>query len=114
MIIILPPSVDGGRFFFVINGIRGKRFDFEKRDNMTLYELMILNKSMLKMLSDYGITMEDFQHIQLFKDYLYIKAKYKKTSYAIQEVATKYKMSERTVYRIVKRFHSFCQNVAVE
>jgi len=81
---------------------------------MTAYELLLLNKNMLKLLSKHGITMEDCNNIELFKDYLVMKAKFHKTSYAIQVLAEKYGMSERTVYRTVSRFHNLCQEVAVE
>lgn len=69
---------------------------------------------MLKLLSSHGITMEDCNNIQLFKDYLVMKGHKNKTSYIIQCLAEKYNMGERTVYRVIKRFHEFCREVAVE
>lgn len=81
---------------------------------MTKYELLLLNRDMLKMLSKHGIYTDDYKYILLYKEYQKMKSENLKTAYIIQILSDKYNMSERTVYRTIRRFNNYCQNVAVE
>ncbi|MBQ7690211.1 MAG: hypothetical protein IJT30_03325 [Muribaculaceae bacterium] len=57
-------------------------------------------------MSEVGIRIGDYRHLVLWSDYCDIINKGNKKCYAITVVAHRYKVSERTAERIIKRFES--------
>lgn len=80
---------------------------------MNAYDILLLNQNMLKMMSENGIVADDYKHIQMFKDYTKMKDCGDKISYIVQVLSSRYNLSERSVYRIIKRFHGYCNEIAV-
>lgn len=81
---------------------------------MTAYEALLLNAEMLNRLSSFGIKLDDCENIQLYRDYLLLRKENSKISYIVPTLAYKYKRSERSVYRAIKRCDTLCQNVVIE
>lgn len=70
---------------------------------MTLYELISFHKELLHRLSDAGVRTGDYRYADLFRDYTeMIQAGYKVT-YAVAVLSERYRVSERTVYALLRR-----------
>ena len=80
---------------------------------MKVIEILNLNKELLKKFQTAGIRMEDVQYIDLFNEYLALVTQGEKVSYIVATLATKYAVSERKVYDLIKRFKSDCNLLAV-
>ena len=57
----------------------------------------------LKMMSNSGIKIEDWQHIEMYEEYVDMRRNKEKFRYIIAYLAEKYKTSESTIKRVVKR-----------
>lgn len=80
---------------------------------MKVIEILNLNKELLKKFQTAGIRMEDVEYIDLFNEYLALVTQGEKVSYIVATLATKYAVSERKVYDLIKRFKSDCNLLAV-
>lgn len=80
---------------------------------MKVIEILNLNKELLKKFQTAGIRMEDVEYIDLFNEYLALVTQGEKVSYIVATLATKYAVSERKVYDLIKRFKSDCNMLAV-
>lgn len=69
-------------------------------------ELVNFNAKSLKAMSEVGIRIVDYRHLVLWNDYCALMAEGHKKTYALAVVASRYKVSERTVLRIITRFES--------
>lgn len=76
---------------------------------MTIYEVLSLNKELLKTLSEFSININDYKDVQLYEDYLAMKRQGNKITYIVCTLANKYKKCERSVYRIIKHFSKHCK-----
>lgn len=57
----------------------------------------------MEMMSKCGIKVEDWKHLKMYEEYLDMRKKCEKFRYIMAYLAEKYKISESTVKRIVKR-----------
>lgn len=80
---------------------------------MKVIEILNLNKELLKNFQKAGIRLDDVQYIDLFNEYLALVTRGEKVSYIVATLATKYSVSERKVYDLIKRFKSDCNLLAV-
>ena len=80
---------------------------------MKVIEILNLNKELLKNFQKAGIRMDDVQYIDLFNEYRTLHAQGEKVSYIVAILATKYRVSERKVYDLIRRFKSDCNLLAV-
>lgn len=71
---------------------------------MTTADYIEMHVGGMKMLSKYGIRMDDYKYVDLYKDYALMVKNGNKVSYAVAYLADKYSMSEASVYRILRRF----------
>ena len=55
------------------------------------------------MMSKFGIKLNDWKHIEMFEEYLDMRKSREKFRYIMAYLAEKYKISESSVKRIVKR-----------
>lgn len=76
---------------------------------MTIYKLLSLNKNVLICLSNSGVTLNDYQYIELFEEYTKMFNEGLKTTYIVTVLSDKYKVSERKIYSIIKRVKSAAQ-----
>ena len=75
---------------------------------MTIYELLSLNKDLLRYLSETGIRVKDYRYVYLFRDYTKMKRDGCKTTYAVAVLAEKYGICERKVYDVIRRLQETC------
>ena len=84
----------------------------QEKGIMKTIEALRLNKELLNKLRDAGIRMEDTEYISLYDEYEHMLGKGWKMTYIVACLADKFKVSERTVYSIIKRFGSDCNTDA--
>lgn len=70
---------------------------------MKVVDLIKISRETLKVMSDFGIKIEDWQHISMYEEYLSMREKCEKFRYIMAYLAEKYKLSESSVKRILKR-----------
>lgn len=70
---------------------------------MKAAELVKISKESLKMLSISGIKMGDWAHLPMFEEYLDMRLNKEKFRYIMAYLAEKYKLSESSIKRIIKR-----------
>ena len=80
---------------------------------MTIIEILNLNKELLRTFQKVGIRLEDVEYIDLFNEYRAMVANGEKVSYIVATLASKYRVSERKVYDLIKRFKTDCNLLAV-
>ena len=80
---------------------------------MKVIEILNLNKELLKKFQIAGIRMEDVEYIDLFNEYRTLLSQGEKVSYIVAVLSTKYQVSERKVYDLIRRFKSDCNLSAV-
>lgn len=70
---------------------------------MKVAELIKISTESLKMMSKIGIRTDDWKHIGMYEEYQSMREKCEKFRYIMAFLAEKYRMSESTVKRILKR-----------
>lgn len=80
---------------------------------MTIIEILNLNKELLRTFQKVGIRLEDVEYIDLFNEYRAMVANGEKVPYIVAALASKYRVSERKVYDLIKRFKTDCNLLAV-
>lgn len=70
---------------------------------MKVVELVKISMEALKMMSKSGIKTEDWQHVKMYEEYSCMRANCEKFRYVVAHLAEKYKLSESSIKRIVKR-----------
>lgn len=81
---------------------------------MTVYDIVSLNRELLKRLHKNGIKVNDYKWLDLYNDYLQMKAEGYKTSYIVAKLSSKYKVCERQVFKVVKKMSLNCSKRAVK
>ena len=74
---------------------------------MKAYELIEILYEGMKRMSEVGIKMEDYKHLPMYLEYNELVAKDVKKEYIKAKLARKYKMSERTVFRVIARLGEY-------
>ena len=70
---------------------------------MKVVDLLKINQSAMESLSKCDIRKGDFRFVALHDEYVHLREKGEKYWYVITHLAEKYKMSESSVKRLVKR-----------
>lgn len=70
---------------------------------MKVVELVKISIESLKMMSKHDIRINDWKHIEMFDEYLNMRRNKDKFRYIMAYLSEKYKISESSVKRIVKR-----------
>lgn len=71
---------------------------------MIVADLVKIGAKMMETLSRHGIDMGDYQYIGLFEEYEEMVSHGDKVSYIVAHLSEKYNISERSIYRVLKRF----------
>lgn len=71
---------------------------------MKTHEILQLNENLFRSLARSGIAIEDVQYLPLWRDYERLRHDGLKVAYIVAHLCEAYEVSERTVYRIVRRF----------
>ena len=85
--------------WYLYKGTKNKR-----NGKMIVANLVDLASKMMKVLSDYGIKMDDYRYLKLYEDYDKLLKDKEKSTYIIIFLRDKYNVPERTIYRILSRF----------
>ncbi len=80
---------------------------------MKIYEILHLVHPALKLLQEACIKVNDVKYIALYDEYVQLLDAGVKASGAVYVLADKYKVSERKVWYIIKRFERNCRIGAV-
>lgn len=67
----------------------------------------------MNMLHTLGVNPNDCRYLKLYEDYREMRRKPDKVSYIVATLAERYKVSERTVYDVVRRMRQSCKLIAV-
>ena len=71
---------------------------------MTRYEIIKMNEQLFRLMNDNGIDTKDLQYLPMVEEFRKMKTKKHKVNYIVAFLSSKYEMSERGIYKIVKRF----------
>ena len=71
---------------------------------MKVIELVKINMKPMEMMSKIGIKPSDYRFVNLFEEYVEMKGKCMKYWYIITHLAEKYKISESSVKRLIRKF----------
>lgn len=71
---------------------------------MTRYEILKMNEQLFQLLRDNNIDTKDIQYIPMVEDFRKMKSKKHKVAYIVYYLSGKYNITERGVYKIVRRF----------
>ena len=80
---------------------------------MTLFEILNFNKELLNRLVSLGFKTDDCRYIELYADYRRMLNMGDKVTYIVSALSDRYKVSERKVYNIIKKFETNCTAGAV-
>jgi thiaminase len=71
---------------------------------MKAFELLMVNKNVLELMSKASIEVNDVKYIEMYKEYeRMVSAGHKKT-YITQYLSDEYQVNVRTVYRLINKF----------
>lgn len=68
---------------------------------------------MISRMISVGFKLDDCRYIELYKDYERMHRQGEKVTYIVSMLSDKYKVSERKIYSIIKRFGTHCKQGAV-
>ncbi len=80
---------------------------------MKIYEILSFNKEILDRFERIGVRPEDCRYLDLYNDYLKMKADREKMTYIVAVLSDRYAVSERKVYTLIARFGKDCTARAV-
>lgn len=81
---------------------------------MTLFEILEFNRELIAKLVAAGVKADDCKYIDLYIEYTSMRRRGEKVTYAVTVLAVKYRISERKVYALLKRFAADCTRRAAE
>lgn len=70
---------------------------------MNCAELMKINMKLLELMSNLGIKVTDYRFVDLYEEYQKMKREGEKYWYMITHLSEKYKVSESSVKRLIRR-----------
>ena len=85
----------------------------QKNNVMTLFEILNFNKELIDRLISVGFKPDDCRYVALYADYMKMYGRGEKVTYIVTLLSDKYKVSERKVYNIIKKFETNCTAGAV-
>lgn len=71
---------------------------------MKVVEFLKIGRELLKLMSSFDLRCDDWKHIELYDEYAVMRSQGEKVDYILSVLSGKYKLSESTVKRIVRRF----------
>ena len=80
---------------------------------MKVAEILFLGSNLLKTLHKSGVKLQDCEYIPLYQEYMERCMSGEKVTYIVIELAKKYHVSERFVYKLIKRLEKDCTIGAV-
>ena len=80
---------------------------------MTLFEILNFQKESIDRLISAGFKPSDCRYVTLYADYMKMHRQGEKVTYIVALLSERYKVSERKVYNIIKKFETDCTTGAV-
>ena len=80
---------------------------------MKIIDILKFNRELIKRLREAGIRLKDERYIDHYNDYTELRRHGEKVSYIVLVLSTRYAVSERTVYSLIKRMNRECNVFAV-
>lgn len=80
---------------------------------MTLFDILNFNKELIDRLISVGFKPDDCRYVPLYADYQKMHVQGEKVTYIVSTLSVRYKVSERKVYNIIKKFGTNCTAGAV-
>jgi Mor family transcriptional regulator len=75
---------------------------------MKVAEIVFLGRELLKMASENDVKVNDWKHVDMYKQYVNMRKMGMKYRATICELATTYRISKSNVERIIRRFNREC------
>ena len=75
---------------------------------MKVIEIMKLGRKFFELLQKACIKLSDFEHIELYDEYTEMLGKGMKKCYIVAHLSEKYRISERKVWYVIKKFERDC------
>lgn len=75
---------------------------------MKVYEISSLAPEFLKRLHDFGIKLEDYQWLDLYREYREMRLRGEKTVYIVAHLSDQYCICERKVYKLIRLMERDC------
>lgn len=75
---------------------------------MTTFDVICFNQELMDRMNKLGIKLNDTQYMELYKEYSRMLENNEKTTYIVRALSERYNVSERNVYKIIKRFKKRC------
>lgn len=72
---------------------------------MKVHELLDLNKNLLILMKDNGLTVADVKYLAMYKEFEKLREEGVKVCYIARAMADEYGITESHVYRIVRSFN---------
>lgn len=72
---------------------------------MTTYQMLRANESLLRLISENKINITDVAHLGMYAEYQRMKEEGHKVCYITIHLADKYGMTDRGVYKVIKRLN---------
>ena len=66
-------------------------------------EILQIGREMLKLMSNHDIRCTDYKHIGMCEEYAEMRKKGYKVDYILRYLSERYKLSESTIKRVIKR-----------
>ena len=77
-----------------------------KTPKTTVYDLLKTNADVLLKLASAGVAIEDYKNIPLYEDFVRLTGEGIKTTAVVFHLCSEYELSERSVWRIIRRFRT--------
>ena len=75
-----------------------------KLSTMTCADLIKINKKLMELMSKLDLKTTDYKFVNLYEEYLAMKEESLKYWYIITHLSEKYKISESTIKRLIRKF----------
>lgn len=81
---------------------------------MTAFEILNFNRELLMRMLMLGLKLEDCKYLEMYAEFDQMRRNGEKVTYAVSALSAKYNMSERGMYKIIKRLSKDCTTSSVQ
>lgn len=80
---------------------------------MKIIDILLINRELIERLHRFGISADDCKYVNLYQEFETMKDSGEKVTYIVASLSEKYGISERKIYKIVRKLSSQCCITAV-
>lgn len=81
---------------------------------MTAFEILNFNRELLMRMLLLGLKPEDCRYLEMYAEFDRMRRDGEKVTYAVSALSIKYNLSERGMYKIIKRLDKDCTDCSVQ